>query len=47
MRIGLPLLLAAERFAVSFDRPPDQPEGLLWIGAPTVRDPLMQAMVCR
>jgi hypothetical protein len=44
IRAGLPLLLAAERFALSFDRPLDQPDGLVWIGAPSVRDPLVRAL---
>ena len=41
---GLPLLLAAERFALSFDRGPDEGGGLFWIAAPAVRDPLVQAL---
>jgi hypothetical protein len=44
IRAGLPLLLAAERFALSFDRTPDRPDGLVWIGAPAIREPLVQAL---
>ena len=38
LRAALPLLLASDRFALAFDRPPDPDRPLLWVAAPAARD---------
>jgi len=43
-RRWLPLLLAAERFALAFDERPEAARGLVWVPAPTVREPVAAAL---
>ena len=38
VRAALPLILAAERFALAFDGPPEEDRPLVWVSAPAARD---------
>lgn len=38
VRVALPLLLAADRFALAFDGPPGDDRPLVWVSAPAARD---------
>jgi hypothetical protein len=38
LRAKLPLILAADRFALSFDGPPGEDQPLVWVSAPAARD---------
>jgi hypothetical protein len=38
LRAKLPLILAADRFALSFDGPPGEDRPLVWVSAPAARD---------
>ena len=38
IRAALPLVLAADRFALAFDGPPDEARPLVWVSAPAARD---------
>ena len=38
LRAALPLILAADRFALAFDGPPEQDRPLVWVSAPAARD---------
>ncbi len=42
---ALPLVLAAEGFVVSFDKPPTEAEALVWFPAPRVRDCVFDALI--
>ena len=37
LRAALPLILAADRFALAFDGPPEQDRPLVWVSAPAAR----------
>lgn len=38
LRAALPLLLAADRFALAFEGPPEHDRPLVWVSAPAARD---------
>jgi len=40
----MPLILAADRFALSFDRDPDPNRPLLWVAAPAVRECVLEVL---
>ena len=44
LRAALPLILAADRFALSFDRDPDPDRPLLWVAAPAARDCVLEVL---
>lgn len=44
LRAALPLILAADRFALSFDREPEPDQPLLWVAAPAARDCVMDVL---
>ncbi len=44
LRQALALLLAANGFAVAFDRPPEEAESLVWVPAPGVRDCVLETL---
>jgi hypothetical protein len=44
LRAALPLLLAADRFALAFDAPPSEDQPLVWISAPVARDCILRAL---
>jgi hypothetical protein len=44
MRRALPLILAADRFALSFDRDPEPDQPLLWVAAPTARECVFEVL---
>jgi hypothetical protein len=49
MRLALPLLLAASRFALAFDGFPEQDKPVIWVPAPAVRDCVLEVLTaaCR
>jgi hypothetical protein len=44
LRASLPLLLAADRFALSLDGPPSEDHALVWVSAPAARDCVLQVL---
>ena len=40
----LPLILAADRFALAFDGPPEQDRPLVWVSAPAARDCVFEVL---
>jgi hypothetical protein len=44
LRAGLPLILAADRFALSFDGPPGGDQPLLWVSAPAARECVFETL---
>jgi len=48
LRITLPLILAADRFALAFDGSPDRERPLVWVAAPAARECVFEvlAAVC-
>ena len=44
LRATLPLILAADRFALSFDGDPDVDRPLLWVAAPAARDCVLEVL---
>jgi hypothetical protein len=44
LRTALPLILAANRFALSFDAPPNKEQPLVWLSAPVARDCVLQVL---
>jgi hypothetical protein len=48
LRAALPLLLAADRFALSFDADPGEDQPLVWVAAPAARECVLEilAKVC-
>jgi hypothetical protein len=42
---ALPLLLAAEGFAIAFDRSPDDVDSLLWVPAPAARECVAETVI--
>lgn len=45
LRTALPLILAADRFALSFDRDPERDQPLLWVAAPAARECVLEMLV--
>ncbi len=44
MRGSLPLLLAADRFALAFDSAPEAGQPLVWVAAPAARDCVLEVL---
>ena len=44
LRASLPLILAADRFALAFDGPPEHDRPLVWVSAPAARDCVFEAL---
>jgi hypothetical protein len=44
LRAALPLILAADRFALSFDGDPDPDRPLLWVAAPAARECVLELL---
>ena len=44
LRAALPLLLASDRFALSFDGVPGLDQPLVWVAAPTARDCVLEVL---
>ena len=44
LRASLPLILAADRFALSFDGPPGNEQPLVWVSAPAARDCVLEIL---
>ena len=44
LRAALPLILAADRFALAFDGPPEQDRPLVWVSAPAARDCVFEVL---
>jgi len=44
LRAAVPLILAADRFALSFDRDPDANQPLLWVAAPAARECVLDVL---
>jgi len=44
LRARLPMILAADRFVLSFDGPPENDQPLVWVSAPAARDCLLQVL---
>jgi hypothetical protein len=44
LRARLPLILAASRFALSFDGPPGRDQPLLWVSAPAARECVFETL---
>jgi hypothetical protein len=42
LRTALPLILAADRFALAFDGPPEMDRPVLWVSAPAARDCVLE-----
>ena len=45
LRAALPVILAADRFALSFDRGPEPDRPLLWVAAPAARECVLETLV--
>ncbi len=43
-RVSLPLILAADRFALSFDGAPNEDQPLVWVSAPAARECVVQTL---
>ena len=44
LRATLPLILAADRFALAFDGAPDQDRPLVWVAAPAARECVFEVL---
>lgn len=44
LHVTLPLILAADRFALAFDGTPDQDRPLVWVAAPAARDCVFEVL---
>ncbi len=44
LRARLPILLAADRFALAFDGPPEPAQPLIWLAAPTARGCVLEVL---
>lgn len=44
LRAALPLLLAADRFALAFDRAPEPDQPLVWVSAPVARECVLEVL---
>jgi hypothetical protein len=44
LRAKLPLMLAADRFALSFDGPPGDDQPLVWVSAPAARECVVEVL---
>ncbi len=44
LRGSLPLILAAHRFALAFDGPPEEDRPLVWVSAPAARDCVLEVL---
>jgi hypothetical protein len=44
LRAALPLILAADRFALAFDGPPEQDRPLVWVSAPAAHDCVVEVL---
>lgn len=44
LRAALPVILAADKFALAFDGPPDQDQPLVWVSAPVARDCVFEVL---
>lgn len=44
LRVALPLILAADRFALSFDGDPEPDRPLLWVSAPAARECVLEVL---
>ncbi len=44
LRARLPILLAADRFALAFDGPPESDQPLIWLAAPAARECVLDVL---
>jgi hypothetical protein len=44
LRARLPLILAADRFALAFDGPPEEGQPLVWVSAPATRECVLEVL---